>query len=301
MKKLFFTRAMGFKKGFFLLLAFLFALPAFSTWPQGAGKGYFNISFTYLRYHELIDGADLQNGFQHHALQRTVSDHTLNAYFEYGLTERLTLMGDIPYKIMRTGAELHETKAYPYPGDTVQAGRLNAMGNVVLGGRYLLSKGDLLWSAQLMVGMKSAQYQEASGLRSGYDAWYATPRLRLAKGWGGTYLEASFGYRYKTNGYTNDLISDNEFGIRIPRSKDRETWIIIPFGAELPLGQGGYDDGRSVHTGTYRNGEGFVDVGLKVNHELYKGLTLNLATLGALWARHGGNEMTLTAGISYDW
>lgn len=289
------------KKSLFLFLACVLSLNGLSTWPQGEGKGYFNLSFTYLQYHELIDGADLQSGFQHHGLQRTVSDHTLNAYFQYGVTDRLTLVGNIPYKVMRTGKELRDTEAYPYPGDTIESGRLNALGNIALGGRYLLARNDLLWSAQLVLGMKSAQYQERTGLRSGYDAWFATPRLQLAKSWGGTYFRSSLGFRYKTNAYANDMITDNEFGIRIPRAKDRETWVIIPFGAELPLERGGYDDGESVHTGTYRDREGFVDIGLKVNHELYQGLTLNFSALGALWARHGGNEMTLTAGLAYDW
>ncbi len=289
------------KRSLLFLLFSILVVPGRPAWPQGEGGGYFNLSFTYLKYHELISDVDLENGFQHHGLKRAVSDHTLNAYMEYGVSDRFTALADVPYKFLSTGNELMKAPHDPYPEDTVEAGRLQALGNVRLGGRYLLSRGDFLWSAQLMLGMKSASYHNATGLRSGYDAWYATPRIQVGKGWGKTYFKASLGYRYKTNGYANDLISDNEFGYKWQRGAEKATWFIFTMGAQIPLSAGKYSDRNSIHTGTYRNGEGFVDPGLKINHDISKGLTLNIAAIGAIWARYGGNNMTYTAGLAYDW
>ncbi|PSR06285.1 MAG: hypothetical protein BRD49_01300, partial [Bacteroidetes bacterium SW_10_40_5] len=44
-------------------------------------------------------------------------------------------------------------------------------------------------------------YRLPTGLRSGYDAWYFTPKIQFGKSWGKTYFSSSLTYRYKTNGY----------------------------------------------------------------------------------------------------
>ena len=270
-------------------------------WPQGKGNGYLQLSFTYLRYHEVIQTFNLENGFEHYGLKRYVNDHTLNGYLEYGLSDRLTFVGTVPYKILSTGDELRDAKDGRYPEDTVSAGNLNTLGNVNLGIRYLLNEGDLLWSAQLMTGLNTSEYEHATGLRSGYDAWYFTPRIQAGKSWGDWYFSASLGYRYKSNGYAHDLVSDNEIGYGWNRGEDKTTWFIFTMGAEVAVTNGFYDDRNSVHTGLYRDEEGFIDLGLKVNHYLNEHLALNLSSIGAIWARHGGNELTYTAGVSWEW
>ncbi len=283
------------------IVFFLWIGPLSAQWPQGKGHAYTNISFTYLRYHEVIDRATLSDGFEHHSIERTVSDHTLNAYVEYGISERFTAKAALPFKLLRTGSELHEARDDRYTGDTVEAGSLNALGNIRLGGSYLLHQGDWNWSAELIGGMRSASYQHPTGLRSGYDAWYVTPRISAGKGWGKWYLSASLGYRYKTNGYTDDLVSNNELGYKWKRGEGKDTWFIFTMGALIPVNEGSYDDRNSVHTGLYRDEEGFVDPGLKINHYLNEHWAINLSSIGAIWARHGGNELTYTGGVSYEW
>ncbi len=270
-------------------------------WPQGKGQGYVNLSFTYLRYTEIIDRFKPKTLWQNHAIKRAVSDHTLNGYIEYGVTDRLTAIGNIPYKFLKTGDHLRPAPDDRYPGDTVAAGSRNGTSNIDIGGRYLLSEGALLWSVQLITGLNSAFYDHPTGLRSGYDTWYVTPRIQTGKGWGKTYFSASLGYRHKSNGYASDLISDNEFGYKWQRSGEKKTWFIFTMGAEIPVTTGNYDDRNSVHTGLYRDEEGFVDPGLKINHYFNEHLALNLSSVGALWTWHGGNSLTYTAGVAYEW
>ncbi|MFB6258561.1 MAG: hypothetical protein ABEH38_07695 [Flavobacteriales bacterium] len=286
-----------------LCLSLLLFVPigSMAQWPAGKGNGYANLSFTYLRYHEVIDRASFQNGFEHHPIERYVSDHTLNAYLRVGVSDQFTVVTSVPFKFLATGDKLLEAPDDRYSSDTVEAGNLNTLGNLRIGGSYSLHSGTYNWSVKLMMGLKTASYQHATGLRSGYDAYYASPRILVGRGWEKWYFSASVGYRYKTNGYSDELVSSNEFGYKWDRGKGKKTWFTFTMGALVPVTKGRHEDRNSVHTGLYRDREGFVDPGLKIDHYLSKHWALTLSSIGAVWARHGGNELTYTGGISYEW
>ncbi len=271
-------------------------------WPQEKGNGYMALSFTYLRYHEVINGSLFdKDGFDKLKLHRTVNDHTLNGYFEYGITNRLTAIGNVPFKLLGTSEELQKTEPDLAPTDTIAAGSFNTLGNIDVGAKYLIHQGSFLWSIELMVGLKTASYRHSAGLRSGYDAWYLTPKIQFGKSWGKTYFSSSLSYRYKTNGYADDLVIDNEIGYQWVRPSGSPTWFIFTMGGELPLTEGTFDDRNSLQTGLYRDEEGFVDPGIKINHYLSEHWAVNVSSIGAIWARHGGNELTYTGGVSYEW
>lgn len=287
---------------FTILIAFSVDYLQAGIWPQGKGNGYFNLSFTYLKYNEVINGSLLaSNGFDKLPLKRSVSDHTLNGYLEYGISNRLTAIANVPIKLLKTGNEVRSLNNDPFPEDTLTSGSLNTLGNINIGARYLIARGELLWSVKVNSGIRSADYQHNTGLRSGYDAWYVTPSVQTGKSWGKTYFSASLGYRFKSNGYAHDLVTDNEFGYQWQRKSGLPTWFIVTAGAVLPITNGSHDDQNSKQTGLYRDEEGFVDPGLKINHYLTKRLSVNISSIGALWAWHGGNQLTYTAGVSYEW
>jgi hypothetical protein len=79
--------------------------------------------------------------------------------------------------MQRTEDALESTPTSRFAGDTLPAGSLNALGNVRLGGRYLLHRGEGLWSVQLIGGFNTSTFRQNTGLRTGYDAWYVTPRI----------------------------------------------------------------------------------------------------------------------------
>ncbi len=290
----------------YLLLTLLFTFLAdylqAGLWPQGKGNGYFNVAFTYLKYNEVINGSLFgQDGFDKLPLKRSVSDHTLNGYLEYGISDRLTVIANVPFKLLKAGEKVRSLKNDPFAKDTLTNGTLNTLGNINIGARYLIARNELLWSLQLTSGVRSAAYQHNTGLRSGYNAWYLTPKLEAGKSWGKTYFSTSLGYRYKSNGYAHDLVTDNEFGYQWRRSSGRSTWFILTAGAVLPVTEGRHDDKNTEQTGLYRDEEGFVDPGLKINHYITERWSINISSIGALWARHGGNQLTYTGGISYEW
>ncbi|MCF8233251.1 MAG: hypothetical protein K9G67_04805 [Bacteroidales bacterium] len=281
-----------------ILSAFLFISSfayAGGPWIEGKGSGYFQLSYTYLKYDRLLNGWNNPVS----DLKREVSDFTLQAYFEYGLTDRMQLNVVLPYKFLRTGDALLKAPDDLYPADTVAAGTLNHFSNLSAGLKYLLLDKNLKVAAKFMVAANTSEYDSLTGLRSGYDAWYFAPSFSIGRGYPRSYYFAEMGFRFKTNNYSNDLLFAGEYGYRWGLFGDAETWTIIALEAVIPSGKGGYNDDRSGHTGLYMNEEGYISPGFKLNQQLGYGLYLNLAVYGAIWADHHGAAPTYNAGLAY--
>lgn len=286
-------------KKFFLLL--LFSIPLFlmagGPWISGKGKGYFQLSVTSLQYGELLDGFNNPNI----GLKREVTDLTLQAYLEYGLTERLDLQLVLPFKILRTGDELLDPVNDNYPEDTVAAGSMHAFSNTFIGAKYLLGTGSYQISAKMLIGANSASYDSATGLRSGYDAWMLTPSVSIGRGFGNFYFFTEAGYRFKSNSYSNDFLFTAEAGYRFDWDEKISTWIILVLDGDIKTSLGYYQDNRSLHTGLYVDGEGYVSPGIKINQKITESLYVNFGIYGALWAEDHGAAPTLNAGLAWDW
>jgi hypothetical protein len=280
------------------LFLFTFHMQLFAgAWTQEKGKGFEQLSFTYLRYSGLINGSDPSS-----KLKREVTDFTLQNYLEYGLTDRLTLISVVPFKLLETGQEVLNIDPEDdlYPGDTLEAGSLNGFSNVTLAMKYALKKGRVVWSAQLRVGTGNSRYDHATGLRTAYNSWLFTPSLLFGKGWNKSYLSTEAGFQYKTNNYAHNFIANVELGKRIDWKKTK-TWLAFVFDALIPVTTGSFDDGNSIHTGMFQNGEGYVSPGIKVSHYMTQHFIFNFATYGAVWADHGGASPTLNFGLAYEW
>ena len=87
-------------------LLFLSASQA-GVWTKKQGEAYKQLSFTYIRSHKLFK----ENG-ETIVLPRNVRDYTLQAYMEYGLTDKFTLIAVLPYKFIGTEAEIFSTNQF---------------------------------------------------------------------------------------------------------------------------------------------------------------------------------------------
>lgn len=286
------------KRYFGLLLLLLINLRVFAgAWTQKKGHGYEQLSFTYLRYNSLLNGADGTS-----LLKREVTDLTLQNYLEYGLTDKLTLITVVPFKLLETGEEIRniDPEEDLYPNDTIAAGNLNGLSNVTIAFKYALKTGSSVLSAQLKAGTGNSEYDHATGLRTGYDCWQIAPSLLYGKGWNKSYLSSELGFQYKTNDYADNLIANIEVGTKVEWF-GAKTWFIFVFDALIPVNAGGFDDRNAVHTGMFQDGEGFVSPGIKINQYLSEHFIVNFATYGAVWADHGGASPTLNFGLAYEW
>jgi len=90
-------------------------------------SGYAQLGFTYVGY----------SSFYNHegkitSLRRPVTDFTSQLYLDYGLTDRLTMTANLPFKYVSTADRISSADT-TYFQDTIQSGSLFGLNNVMLG------------------------------------------------------------------------------------------------------------------------------------------------------------------------
>ncbi len=181
------------------LISFLFiSTVCAGGWTQKAGGGY---AKTWVRW-QAADG--FLNG-HHNSLSdiRNIDDYNeifLNAYGEYGLTDRLTLLAHWP---LITGFLMSGINRYSYIGT----------GDITLGLKYGLVRQQWVLALQLATTaplaestvrrpFKDADTGETIGaLRVGAGVWDVEPRLQTGIAFNNGHLGAEVGYRLRSNGF----------------------------------------------------------------------------------------------------
>ncbi len=281
-----------------LLVLFLCTLNVYAgAWGRAAKSGYFQTSFTYLKYTQLLNGSNPTSD-----LKRSVLDITLQTYLEYGLGNNLTLVGVLPFKMLQTGDDLLDAPLDLYPNAmAVAAGKHQGLSNVSLALKYQFYNQGFVASAQLGTSMPASAYQAATGLRNGYDCWSFSPRLLVGKGFNKAYLTASAGLEFRTNNYAHNVTGSVEYGYGLAWNEQQKTWFTAVMNIYLPISNGTYNDDTSVHTGLYQDEASYVSPGIKINHGINKNWWINVSAYGAVYANHGGAFPTLNVGIAYEW
>ncbi len=96
-------------------------------WAAKQGHGYGQLLFnTIPTYNTLFTG----NGNTRET-ERELSDITLAAYLDYGISDKLTLTANIPYISVKSGALVDETIT-----PITEEGSLSGLGNITIGTKY---------------------------------------------------------------------------------------------------------------------------------------------------------------------
>lgn len=275
-------------------LSLIISLNSFgqSPWVKSVNEGYFQLGYTYYQYNKVInEGLDSITD-----LKRSITDQTAQLYFEYGILNRLTITGDIPFKLMQSGSALLEAPKDPYPNDTVSAGNLNHLGNVFLSAKYALLQDK--FPLALQIGFYSpGTYSDKTGLRTGYDCWSIEPRISLGQGFNKFYYQASAGYQYKSNHYSNNFLLNAEGGRKFA-IKQSFLWLMIGLDIKLAITEEHYDDKKSIHTATYRNNEEHLGPAVKIGFE--RGPLFITASNGlTFWENYGGAGPLINLALAY--
>lgn len=264
-----------------------------SAWNRKQGKGYSQLSFTYLRYDHLLNGDDAPIG-----LKRTISDFTYQFYQEYGFTDRFNLLLSLPYKYVSSSSNLNMVEDDPYVGDTLDSGSLQGLANLGIGIRISLFEKKYAMAFQFYLHNRMHRYVPSTGLRIGYAAWLFTPALSIGRGWKKTYIQAEAGAQFNSSNYSNNFIGNIEFGLTF--WEDRST-IIFRTDVKLPFTTGTFDEGNSVQTGLYRDNSSYISPGLKLNQKIFEHWYFNVAGYGAIYSKNEGAAATLNFGLAYEW
>ena len=202
-------------------------------------------------------------------------------YGEYGITNKTTLIVNLPYKIIT-----HK--------DSPQNNKENALGNIELGLKHNFYNKGWLVSGQFSVELNTGNYNENSGLRTGYDAYTFTPLLLAGKGFGKTYLQTFVGTRIRTNNYSSNFKIGGEYGGRISKN----IWLIGFLDIEKSFKNGDIVLPTSNKaTGLYVNDQEYGVVGIKAIGEFSDNFGVTASLPAAFFGNNVAKQLALSFGI----
>ncbi len=245
------------QKSIFIALVFLLFLPSFlksqSPWTRSKGGFFGQGGYHFIPTYDQVFGENGEN-FQ---VDRQLSEFTFQIYGEYGLGKKTTLIASLPLRTVRSGKQLD-------PFSKVGEGKLTAISNTQIGLKQkFYEKNGLSFSGILRFELPTKKYDDATGLRIGYDATTILPMASAGMGYRKVYWFGYAGYGFRGNGYSNFVNLGGEVGFHV-----KKTWL-IGFSEILKSSKNGNIQlpARNLCTYFYVNDQSFWSFGGKVIFE----------------------------------
>jgi len=193
------------KKLSILFLLFI-SINAFSQGPWTKDKGdlFAQFSFTSISDYDTLFGDPDYN------TERKITDQTYQIYGEYGLTDKTTLLFNLPLKSIETGDLVNSTNP-----SLTENGSITNFGNIEIGLKHQFYNNGWVLAGQLGTEINTSSYDDATGIRTGYDAFTFTPLFIAGRSFGKTYFQANIGAQIRTNDYSSNFKAGAEYGGKI--------------------------------------------------------------------------------------
>lgn len=249
-----------------------------SPWTKDKGKAYIQLGFTGLFYNFYAD----ENG-KKQELNGTVSDVTIQAYSEYGLTNKLTASLILPYKTISVDNNIVNTSES-------QSG----IGNISLGLKYKLYDKKWKISSGISYSIKTISKNSTNFLSSGFNASTILPYLSIGSSKNKWYYYGNVGYGYMDNDYSDFFRFNGEVGYKaIPKGH-----IIFAVETKNNLSKENAflnDPYSNLATSDRQN---YNAIGIKLNYEFKKDkFGINFAGFGAFDNKNAPLAPTLNLGL----
>ena len=256
-------------------------LVAQSPWTQEKGKFYAQLSFTTIsNYDEIFGDPDYQTN-------REITDNTLQFYGEYGISNKTTFLVNLPIKFISTGDAVTNNTF-------ITEDSKSAFGNISVGLRHQFYKKDWIISGQFTIEANSGTFDNASGIRTGYDAWTFTPTLNIGRSFDSFYVQAFTGIDVRTADYSNNFKIGGEVGTKV----HSKIWLI----GFVDI-VNSFNDGdiilplSNATTALYVNNQEYGAFGLKAIGEINNSLGGILTFGGAFSGNNVAKQAALTLGL----
>lgn len=263
-----------------IYVAALLHLQGQQAWTKEKGKYFAQIGISALYYDHFIN-AETNNILP---LNRSFLDMSLSLYGEYGLTDFLTLSGQVPFKY---------TNSFSGKDNNVMDGSIAAFSNInfSLTGRIFQKDGVVL-SAKIKAGLPTGKYDAGTGLRTGFDATTYTPSLLAGVGAAQFFTSAEIGREFRNNGYTNRHFAAWQIGKFFD---DKKYIFILSLEYLKTIGNSTYNDGKSIYTSLYLSSQSYLSPTLKFGYYIKP---TNVLWLSAGFALQGTDDIPASPGIS---
>ena len=256
-----------------------------SPWTQEKGKFYTQLSFTSIPNYDTLFGDPDYSAFGKY------SDNTIQFYAEYGITNKTSLIVNLPLKLL-------SIKGFEDPRIAcVNCGKdysKSALGNIEIGIKQQLYKKNWIISGQISLEANTGSYDAISGIRTGYDALTFTPLLLAGKSFGTTYLQTFIGANIRTNNYSSNFKIGGEYGGKITKN----IWLIgfIDIVKSFENGKVLLPD-TNLFTGLYVNNQEYGSFGAKVIGEFTDKFGITGGFGGAFFGNNVAKQAALTIGL----
>lgn len=270
------------------IFLFPFLLSAQSPWPRSKAGFYTQVAWHFIpEYSEVF----VPEG-EYHVMDRALSEGTLEWYGEYGLGSRTTITGILPIRFLKNGEFLNN-----FAEPNTQEGSLSGFGNISLGIRHQFNKGSMPITGSLRTDFAASAYNDATGLRTGYNALTFLPMLSTGKGYGKYYWFVYGGYGLRTSNYSDFLNVGAEGGL-----KAGKVWIVLFSQWLQPMRNGNIElPYNNRLTSLYVNDQGWVSVGIKGMVEINRFWGAVVSFAGAASGQWVPASPGIGAGVYFKW
>jgi protein XagA len=190
-----------------LLLSAALMTPSVSkaqAWTKAENTGFYKLDFTRIASDRVFNTREEILPF------RPTSNNTFSIYGEYGITNKLTLIGYLPILVANRFAESKNAA-----GTTLPAVKETSFGDVDVSFRYqLYNKNGISISANLLLGLPTGNPKQANGLLTGDGEFNQMLKLAAGTGKSKWWTQASVGFNNRTNNYSDEFRYDFEFGYK---------------------------------------------------------------------------------------
>lgn len=268
-----------------VLVVFIsFSLFSQSPWTKEKGTFYSQYSFTTIYNYDTLFGDPDYN------TERKTTDNTFQFYGEYGLTDKTTLLINIPLKMIKTNELVSLTAIPPL---TIE-GKKTSIGNIEIGIKHNFHNKGWLISGQLSLETNTSSFDAKSGIRTGYDAFTFTPLFLAGKGYKKSYIQTFFGANIRTNDYSSNFKIGGEYGRKVGES----FWLISYLDIVKSFKNGNIElPDSNLASGLFVNNQEYGGFGFKGIYEINNTFGINAGVGGAFFANNLAKAPALSFGL----
>lgn len=241
--------------GFTLTLGF-----SQSPWVHKKNDGYTHLSIGTIPNYSTVFKGNFSNLEQ---LPYTISEYSLQSYTEFGLGKGLEVLIDLPVRFVTL--ESREP--------SVASGSVFGLGGPSVGLKYSLLNSGLAVSGITSVSLPLLGRNEASAIRTSYDATGISQVFSAGKG-----LKNSYFYFYGGFGWYSSISSDVRFGGEFGRKFKEKFWVMLNLGARQSIMNKSGVDPVYSKTFSYVTDQSNVSLAIKMSYDLTEKLGLNFST-----------------------
>ncbi|MBK7873592.1 MAG: hypothetical protein IPJ74_24465 [Saprospiraceae bacterium] len=265
------------KPVFIIIFIFTYQIAVFAGgWPQPQGGGFFKLDFSFIRAREYY-GMDA-NIYNINGAGTRLSNYVTSFYGEYGITNKLTVIGYVPFFVRNTVNE----GVGALTGEILQPGlENNSIGDIDLGLRYgLWAKNRWSVTTALFLGLPTGDSENENLLFTGDGEF--NQQLRLEAGYGADkwYATGYLGFNNRSENFSDELRFELEFGHKF---LDNQLIAGVKFAGTQSLNNG---NPTGSGNGLFSNNVEFLSPQAFLAYEFKNQIGINAQVAGAMSGRN---------------